>query len=69
MKIEAENMLSRDIRVDSAVVTAANRLIEVRKAAPGGEMHEAVMVDLVNMLADTPGAIDSLKALQSENAK
>jgi len=60
---------SRDMRVDSAVVTATNQVIEARKAAPGGELHKGVMVNLVEMLANTPGAIDSLKALQNGNAK
>jgi hypothetical protein len=60
---------SRDILVDADVVTATNRVIEARKAAPGGDLHEGEMINLVEMLANTPGAVDSLIALQNPNAK
>lgn len=55
-------------QVTAGVVSAANRLIEARRVAPGSEHEANTVAHLVDLLANTPGAVDELKRRQNGNS-
>lgn len=47
-----------------SLIKASNDLAEVRKSSPGSEQHNRKMAALLEIIANNPGALERLKALQ-----
>lgn len=51
--------------VELAVINAYGALYEVKNAAPGSDFHHRAMVELVELLAKDPQALESFCKLQT----
>lgn len=63
-------MCERQSSVDKSgvgvgVVSAANKLIEAKGAAPGSEHHKRTLVDLTDLVGKNPQALEQLRGLQN----
>lgn len=69
MKGETIQPVPRDLIVKGQVIVALHRANEAMKAAPGSDQHVRKVVDLTELLSNTPGAVDQLLSIAGNNSK